>query len=111
MKQTDVTLILITVPDEATASKISSMLVEQKLAACVNIVPGIRSYFRWHNRLNTVSELLLLVKTRRELFDEVEKSILKYHPYEVPEIIAVEIPFGNEKFINWAKEETQQITG
>jgi periplasmic divalent cation tolerance protein len=97
-------MILCTVPDRMTALKISSTLVEEKLTACCNIVPGINSIYRWENKIQVEPELLLIIKTRQELFSELAQRIKNLHPYEVPEIIALPILKGNRDYIKWMDE-------
>src|ERR687887_1554449 len=84
-------LILITAASEEEATTIGRALVERKLAACANVVPGIRSIFRWEGKVTEEKEVLLLVKSRNESFDEIEKAVKGLHSYEVPEVIGIDI--------------------
>lgn len=108
MNKTDVILTLITVPDHHTASSLASMLVEKKLASCVNIVPGLTSYYRWHDRLNSNAEVLLIAKTRRDLFPALRDEVQKVHPYDLPEIIAIDIADGLQAYLDWVVSATAQ---
>jgi periplasmic divalent cation tolerance protein len=89
------------------AQKIAKFLVEQKLAACVQISGPIESTYRWKGKVETASEWLCLIKTRASLFKKVETAIKKLHPYETPEIIAVPIVKGSRKYLNWLDDETE----
>ncbi|MEJ2635848.1 MAG: divalent-cation tolerance protein CutA [Calditrichia bacterium] len=93
-----------TVPDAPLAGKIAKTLVEERLAACCNIIPGITSVYRWEKEVQTDSELLLLIKTSEERFDELKKRILELHPYDVPEIITTSISEGHIEYLKWIGE-------
>ncbi len=89
------------------AQKIAKYLVEQKLAACVQISGPIESTYRWKGNIERASEFLCLIKTRTSLFKKVEAAIKKLHPYETPEIIAVPITQGSKDYLNWLDTETE----
>ena len=97
----DMTVVLCTVPTEESAEKIARALVEERLAACVSIVPGIRSIYRWENEICDDPELLLLIKTRRDLFEPLSARLQRLHPYEVPEIVALESGQVSPAFLDW----------
>jgi len=101
-------MILCTVPDSVTAQKISRILVEEKLAACCNIVPGLNSIYRWENKIQDEPEILLIFKTRQELFSELEQRVKSLHPYAVPEIIAIPIVSGNIDYLKWMDENVKK---
>jgi len=103
---TDYIVVFVTCASEKEGEKIAQSLVEGKLAACVNIVPGLKSVFRWKGKISTAEEVLLLVKTKDELFGKLKKKVIELHSYEVPEIIALGILAGNEKYLEWLKKET-----
>lgn len=90
------------------AQKIAKYLVEQKLAACVQITGPIESTYRWKGKVETVGEYLCLIKTRTTLFKKVEAAIKKLHPYETPEIIAVPIVKGSREYLIWLNDETEK---
>lgn len=90
-----------TCPDEATASTIATRLVEKKLAACVNILPGVKSIYRWQGKIEQDNELLLIIKTRNDVMAQLESLIREYHPYELPEIVTVPINAGLNEYLNW----------
>ncbi len=94
-------IILCTCPDKDTAEKIAHLLVNDKLAACVNILPGITSIYLWHEQIELTQEHLLLIKSNKGCYQAIEKTIKKHHPYELPEIIAVPIENGSPEYLHW----------
>lgn len=94
-------IVLCTCPDQASAARIAETLIDEKLAACVNIVPGLTSVYRWRNKIETAQEHLLLIKTRQDRYASVESALLRIHPYELPEIIAVSVEQGLPKYLHW----------
>ena len=100
-------LILSTCPDSATAKQIAKELVAGKCVACVNIVPGLSSCFRWRDKVEFEDELLLLIKTVSGHYPAVEKTIKTLHPYELPEIIAISIEAGLVDYLHWIEDSTQ----
>jgi periplasmic divalent cation tolerance protein len=99
----DVSLVLCTVPDRAHAERIAGTLVEERLAACVNILPGVVSVYRWQDAVEHDDELLLLIKTSVDVYDRLETRIRALHPYELPEIISVPILTGQADYLEWIK--------
>jgi len=94
-------IIIVTVPDKKTAHALAEGLVENKLAACVNIIGGVRSVYRWDDEIKNSSELLLLVKTRITLTPETMLYIKENHPYSIPEILSLKIEDGNPEYLDW----------
>lgn len=94
-------LVLCTCPSQTDARTIATALVEERLAACVNRLPGIQSHYRWEGRVTQDDEFLLLIKTSADLFDRLEKMIKTLHPYEIPEIIAIPIVAGSADYLRW----------
>jgi periplasmic divalent cation tolerance protein len=100
-------LIVITnTPDRDVALKIARALIERKLAACVNILAECTSIYRWQGKLETATEVPLMIKTRAAIYDDVEAAIKSLHPYELPEIVAVPIERGLPDFLEWINAET-----
>ncbi|MDE2226294.1 MAG: divalent-cation tolerance protein CutA [Xanthomonadaceae bacterium] len=99
-------LCLSTCPDAETAARIARVLVEERLAACVNCLPGIHSTYRWRGEIHDDGEVLLLIKTTRERFEALRDRLPELHPYEVPELIAVDIAAGHFPYLDWITAET-----
>ncbi|MEE8379474.1 MAG: divalent-cation tolerance protein CutA [Gammaproteobacteria bacterium] len=97
-------LVLCTCPDQDSAQTIAEYLVDQGLAACVNILPGIQSIYTWQGKRESSQELLLVIKTTKNVYDALEKAIIGVHPYELPEIIAVNIEKGNAGYLSWISD-------
>lgn len=107
MNKTDaIHLVYCTCPDADTAARIARTLVEQRLAACVNIVPGLRSIYRWKDALHDDAECLLLIKTQAARIPALTESIRTQHPYELPEVIAVPVVAGLEAYLDWIRNTT-----
>lgn len=96
----DEIIILVTSP-QAESEAIGRRLVEEGLAACVNIVPGIKSIYRWQGEMHVDSEELLVIKSHQRLFENLEKRVKELHSYDVPEIISIPITNGSQDYLNW----------
>jgi periplasmic divalent cation tolerance protein len=96
----------VTMPDKDRATSLARVLVDEGLAACVNIVPGVRSIYQWDGRIQEDEEVLCLIKTRPAVFDRARKRILELHPYEVPEILAFEVADGSPAYLEWLRKST-----
>jgi periplasmic divalent cation tolerance protein len=94
-------IVLSTCPNVETAEAIARALVQGCAAACVNIVPGVRSFYRWQDALQLDEELMLVIKTRVDKYPEVERTIRECHPYELPEIVCVPIDTGLPAYLDW----------
>jgi periplasmic divalent cation tolerance protein len=105
MSDRDILLVLCTVPDAETGAKLAGLLLEQNLAACVNVVPGLISIYRWEGKVEQDPEALMLVKTTRGAFDALREMIAEYHPYDVPEIIATKLEDGLAAYLDWVRDE------
>jgi periplasmic divalent cation tolerance protein len=99
-----VVLVYCTCPDAETAQRIARALVEQRLAACVNVVPGLRSIYRWQGAIQDDAECLLLVKTRAARVTALTEAIRGLHPYELPEVIAVPVVAGLAPYLDWVRD-------
>jgi periplasmic divalent cation tolerance protein len=102
---TEYIVVLATVGSAGEGDKIARALVEERLAACVNQVKGIGSIYRWQGRVERAEEELLIVKSRRDLFDRLKQRIEQLHSYSVPEIIALPIVAGSENYLRWLGDE------
>jgi|Deesub1362B_J571_1020462.scaffolds.fasta_scaffold00115_36 periplasmic divalent cation tolerance protein len=100
-------LVICTFPDRESSLKVSKFLIENKLAACVNIFP-CESIFFWENKINEEKEYIAFIKTRKKLFETVKNEIGKMHPYSTPEIISFKIENINEKYFKWVLKETKK---
>lgn len=99
-------LISTTLPDQSSAQSLAQTLIEQRLAACVSILPSCQSIYRWQNAIESTEEVPLLIKTTQARYPALEAAILAQHPYELPEIIAVPITSGLPAYLAWLAEET-----
>ncbi len=103
------TLIVITnCPDEETANAIALAVVEEQLAACVNILPRVQSVYRWQGNVESAAEIPLLIKATTRNYPALEARIKALHPYDVPEIVALPIARGLPAYLNWVAAETHQ---
>ncbi len=102
----DFIIILVTTSSEEEGRKIAQVLVEKRIAACVNIINDIESIYRWKGKISDEKEVLLLIKTRKKLYKSVEGEVRKLHSYEVPEIIALPIISGSKDYLYWIDSET-----
>ncbi len=99
-------VVYITAPNEEEGSKIARTLVEERLAGCVNIVGPIRSIYRWQEKIEDETEVLLIVKTRKGLFTPLKTRVKELHSYAVPEVIALPVADGSEDYLKWLEEVT-----
>ena len=99
--------VLTTVEHKAEAEKIAKNLVEKRLAACVQILGPITSFFHWQGKLESAAEYLCLIKSRDDLFTALETEIMNLHPYEIPELLAVTVTKGNKNYLNWLAAELE----
>ncbi len=94
-------VILCTCPDEETASRLANGLIEEQLAACVNILPGIRSIYRWQGVISDDAEVLMVIKSLASRFDELEAWLSAHHPYDVPEVVALPAEKVSAQYLAW----------
>lgn len=102
---TDSVVVLCTCANREDAVRIADTVVDRRAAACVNIIPGIESIYRWEGKVERASEFLLLMKTTSERFEALRDLISRIHPYETPEIVAVPIAEGAAKYLAWIREQ------
>jgi periplasmic divalent cation tolerance protein len=103
-----VILALTTCPDEASAQTVATALVQERLAACVNRVGGLRSTYIWDARLQDEAEILLIIKTTAGRLDELRSRLSALHPYELPELLAIDVAGGNERYLDWVRKGVQR---
>ncbi|WP_022661824.1 divalent-cation tolerance protein CutA [Paucidesulfovibrio longus] len=99
-------LVYITAPDMAQAERIGAAIVERRLAACVNILPGMRSLYHWQGKVEQGEEVVVIAKTRAELVDRLTEAVVELHPYECPCVVSLRIESGHPAFLRWISEET-----
>jgi periplasmic divalent cation tolerance protein len=104
---TDVLVVLVTTPTPERAAEIARALVEERLAACGNVLPAIRSIYRWEGKVQDEAEALLVLKTTRARLEALRARVLALHPYEVPEVIALPVEAGSEAYLAWIAGETR----
>jgi periplasmic divalent cation tolerance protein len=100
-------VVFITCPDLESAQNLSDLLLKERLAACVNIIPNLTSFFWWGRKIHRSEEVLLMVKTKESVLRELTRKVKKNHPYENPEVIALPIIGGSKKFTRWIEDETK----
>lgn len=101
-------VVLVNVPDEPTSHRIARAIVEQRLAACVNLLPAVRSVYRWQGNIEEATEITMLIKTTSARYTELEAAVKAAHPYEVPEIVALPIVAGLGDYLGWVAAETKK---
>ena len=103
---TDVILVLVTAPSTDKAAELARALVEEGLAACGNILPGLRSIYRWEGQVQDEPEALLVLTTRAELFEPLRARVVQAHPYQCPEVLRLEVAEGHAPYLQWVREST-----
>lgn len=103
----DPIVVLVTCGSEEEALKVANALVEEHLAACVNLISPIRSIYRWEGKIWDEQEWLLIIKTEKKRFQELEEKVKSLHSYSVPEIISLPIAEGSSPYLNWIRENTE----
>lgn len=101
-------LVLTNMADAASARSLARTLVERRLAACVNLLPGVQSVYRWQGVVEEAEEVTMLIKTSVDRYDELEQAIRQLHPYTLPEVIAVPVQAGLQPYLNWITQETRK---
>lgn len=102
----DELIVLVTTSNAEEAARIADVLVSERLAACVNIVPGIESIYRWEGNVTRDHESLMMIKTIGERYEDLERRIQELHSYSTPEVIALKIDRGSEQYLNWLSDST-----
>lgn len=104
-------LVLCTVPETKAAQQLASMLVRERLAACVNIVPSIQSVYEWQGKVEQSSECLLVIKSTETAYPSLQTRLHEAHPYDTPEIIALDISAGLPAYLNWLSDAIKPSSG
>ncbi|HEY2029088.1 MAG TPA: divalent-cation tolerance protein CutA [Myxococcales bacterium] len=104
---TDALIVLTTLPNADSAAALAKTIVDERLAACANILPAVRSIYRWQDKVQDEPEVLVLFKTQRAHFDGLRSRILELHPYEVPEVLALPVEQGHAAYLEWLMRETR----
>ncbi len=99
-----VSIVLVTVPDRRTARRVANAVLEARLAACVQILPGLESHYLWKGRMEIGQEWLLILKTRRSRLTALQRTVRDIHPYETPQFVAVDIDSGGADYLEWIAE-------
>ena len=103
----DVIIVMMTAPDPESAATIARSLVEERLAACCNIVPGLRSIYRWEGAIEDATETLVIIKTVRSGFEALRSRIVALHPYDVPEVLAIPLYSGDAAYLKWLRSSVE----
>jgi periplasmic divalent cation tolerance protein len=103
---TDAVVVLTTLPTADAAAQLAKTVVGEKLAACANVLPALRSIYRWQGKVQDENEVLVLLKTQKALFSRLKERILALHPYEVPEVLAIPVEQGDAAYLDWIARET-----
>ena len=107
-RPSDALIVFMTVPDAEAGAAIARVLVEERLAACVNILPAIRSIYRWQGQISDEGEALCLIKTRASLYPRLRDRATELHPYDVPELLAVAPSAGNDPYLRWIADQIDE---
>lgn len=104
----DKVVVFITVPNKQSASKISDLLLDKQLVACVNIISDVESYFWWDKKIDKANELLLIAKSCADCLDDIAELVKQNHEYEVPEIIALPIVYADQEYMRWIEQSVKK---
>jgi periplasmic divalent cation tolerance protein len=102
----NIRMVFMTVPDEETGARLVRDVVEAGLAACGNLLPGVRSIYRWRDEICDESEVLVLLKTTEDCYASLQERLVELHPYDCPEVIAVPLIDGHPDYLSWVREQT-----
>lgn len=103
---TSARVVLVTAPDMVTAERLAERLVDERLAACANIIPGIVSIYRWDEQVQRDDEILIVLKTEQARIEEVRERVVTLHPYDVPEVVVLPIMDGHAPYLEWLTRST-----
>ena len=99
--------VITTLPNADAAAELAKNVVTERLAACANLIPALRSIYKWQGKVQDENEVMLLLKTREEHLDRLKLRILELHPYEVPEVLAIPVESGYRAYLEWIANETK----
>ena len=102
-----VLVVLTTAPGVEDATRIGRILIDERLAACANVMPGLTSIFRWEGDVQEEAEVLVLLKTTEERLEELRARLVEVHPYDVPEVLALPVVGGEERYMSWVRDEVE----
>jgi periplasmic divalent cation tolerance protein len=108
---TDAIVVLVTAPSADKAAELARTLVEENLAACGNVLPGLRSIYRWQGQVHDEPEALLILKTRAALFEPLRERIVALHPYQVPEVLRLDVAAGHLPYLQWIRDSVRPSPG
>ena len=103
----EVIIVYCTFPTKETACQIGTLLIEKQLAACVNLLPKVESIFQWDGKMRYESEVMLIIKTTKGRYHQLEAELLNKHPYDSPEIISTEVSSGAEGYLEWVRDQVK----
>lgn len=104
---TAVTAVVTTAPDAGVAEELAARVVEERLAACANVVPGVTSLYWWEGEVQRDAEVMIVLKTVTARFEALRRRIAELHPYDVPEILAFPVPEGSDEYLAWVRQEVE----
>ncbi len=107
MSETNARVVLCTAPNTEVGAQLARGLVEARLAACVNLIPGVRSFYHWEGAIHDDAEVQLVVKTRAALVGEVSAWLEEHHPYDTPEVLALPVSVGSAAYLRWIDASTE----
>lgn len=102
-------IVWVSAPSTEVAEALADLLLEERLAACVSVLPGVRSHYRWQGKLERTEEVLLMIKTRNERLPGLMERVQQAHPYDVPEIVAVPAEAASSRYVEWVESETRVL--
>jgi periplasmic divalent cation tolerance protein len=103
-----VTVVVTTAPNAGVAESMGRTLVEERLAACANVVPGVTSVFRWEGEVQTEGEVLVVLKSTEAVFASLRDRLVELHPYDVPEVLRLSVADGSDAYLDWVREEVRR---
>jgi periplasmic divalent cation tolerance protein len=106
-----VSVVLVTAPDVEVAARVARALLDERLIACASILPGVRSLYRWEGALHDEAEVLLVLKTRAEVFEALRARLVELHPYQVPEVLGLDVVRGHQPYLDWVLGEVPAPRG